>query len=150
MTKVAVVVSHPIQYFCAQYSSWAKLPDIELNVIFASKHGLIPYEDRDFGRTIQWSGPTLDFPHQFLKGADTRKLGRKIDSPDLDAYLFSVSPDALIVYGYSQREIAAELGLAQSTVEKHVALAVRRCAGYMSEQTCEASARPDQAEAHHE
>ena len=36
------------------------------------------------------------------------------------------------VYGYSQREIAEELGLAQSTVEKHVALAVRRCAEYMS------------------
>ena len=35
------------------------------------------------------------------------------------------------VYGYSQREIADELGLAQSTVEKHVALAVRRCAEHM-------------------
>ena len=35
------------------------------------------------------------------------------------------------VYGYSQREIARELGLAESTVEKHVALAVRRCADYM-------------------
>lgn len=37
------------------------------------------------------------------------------------------------VYGYSQREIADELGLAQSTVEKHVALAVRRCAEHMRE-----------------
>lgn len=37
------------------------------------------------------------------------------------------------VYGYSQREIAAELGLAQSTVEKHVALAVRRCAEHLRE-----------------
>jgi len=35
------------------------------------------------------------------------------------------------VYGYSQREIAAELGLAESTVEKHVALAMRRCAEHM-------------------
>ena len=35
------------------------------------------------------------------------------------------------VYGYSQREIADELGLAESTVEKHVALAVRRCAEHM-------------------
>ena len=37
------------------------------------------------------------------------------------------------VYGYSQREIADELGLAESTVEKHVALAVRRCAQYLRE-----------------
>jgi RNA polymerase sigma factor (sigma-70 family) len=38
------------------------------------------------------------------------------------------------VYGYSQREIAAELGLAESTVEKHVALAIRRCKDFMEEQ----------------
>ncbi len=32
------------------------------------------------------------------------------------------------VYGYTQREIASELGISESTVESHVALAVRRCA----------------------
>ena len=48
------------------------------------------------------------------------------------------------VYGYSQREIADELGLAQSTVEKHVALAVRRCAEYMSE-FGRVGAKPDRA-----
>ncbi|MGI9247736.1 MAG: RNA polymerase sigma factor [Woeseiaceae bacterium] len=37
------------------------------------------------------------------------------------------------VYGYSQREIATELGISESTVEKHVALGSRRCARYMSE-----------------
>ena len=50
------------------------------------------------------------------------------------------------VYGYSQREIAEELGLAQSTVEKHVALAVRRCAEYMSRHG-RVRARPDRVEA---
>ncbi len=38
------------------------------------------------------------------------------------------------VYGHSQREIASELGLAESTVEKHIALAVRRCTVFMQEQ----------------
>ena len=36
------------------------------------------------------------------------------------------------VYGFSQREIASELEISESTVEKHVALGTRRCAGYMS------------------
>ena len=36
------------------------------------------------------------------------------------------------VYGFSQREIAAELDISQSTVEKHVALGTRRCSDYMS------------------
>jgi RNA polymerase sigma factor (sigma-70 family) len=35
------------------------------------------------------------------------------------------------VYGYSQREIAKELKITESTVEKHVALGLRRCAEKM-------------------
>jgi RNA polymerase sigma-70 factor (ECF subfamily) len=54
------------------------------------------------------------------------------------------------VYGYSQREIASELGIAESTVEKHVALAVRRCAAYLKEEAWQGAARIDQVEAHHE
>jgi len=33
------------------------------------------------------------------------------------------------VYGYSQKDIAKELKISESTVEKHVALGLRRCAG---------------------
>jgi RNA polymerase sigma factor (sigma-70 family) len=35
------------------------------------------------------------------------------------------------VYGYTQREIAAELGISDSTVEKHIALGIRRCMHFM-------------------
>ena len=37
------------------------------------------------------------------------------------------------VYGFTQREIASELGISESTVEKHVSLGSRRCARYMSQ-----------------
>lgn len=39
------------------------------------------------------------------------------------------------VYGFTQRRIAEDLGISQSTVEKHVALATRRCSGYMRRYT---------------
>lgn len=35
------------------------------------------------------------------------------------------------VYGYSQREIAAELNLSESTVEKHIAVGMKRCTLFM-------------------
>ncbi len=38
------------------------------------------------------------------------------------------------VYGYSQREIAGELGLAESTVEKHIASGMQHCMRHMQEQ----------------
>ena len=37
------------------------------------------------------------------------------------------------VYNYSQKEIAKELGISQSTVEKHVALGIRRCFEFMNQ-----------------
>ena len=35
------------------------------------------------------------------------------------------------VYGYSQKEIAIEMNLSESTVEKHIAVGFKRCATYM-------------------
>jgi RNA polymerase sigma-70 factor (ECF subfamily) len=37
------------------------------------------------------------------------------------------------VYGFSQREIARELGLTESTVEKHIAKGIAACSAYMFE-----------------
>lgn len=39
------------------------------------------------------------------------------------------------VYGYSQREIAKELAISESTVEKHIALAMRRCIQLMDRES---------------
>ena len=35
------------------------------------------------------------------------------------------------VYGYSQKEIAKEMNLSESTVEKHIAVGFKRCASFM-------------------
>lgn len=39
------------------------------------------------------------------------------------------------VYGYSQKEIAQQLDLSQSTVEKHIALGIKRCTYFMMNKT---------------
>jgi RNA polymerase sigma-70 factor (ECF subfamily) len=39
------------------------------------------------------------------------------------------------VYGHSQREIAQHLGIAESTVEKHIATGLQHCLRYIKEQT---------------
>lgn len=36
------------------------------------------------------------------------------------------------VYGYSQKEIAADLDISESTVEKHIAFGIKRCCHYMN------------------
>ena len=86
-------------------------------------------------RSVEWQ----ENAHYAATGGDT--IARKIDSSE-SFHRFCDSVQRLPhrarqvfvlkkVYGYSQREIAAELDISESTVEKHVALAVRRCADYM-------------------
>ena len=103
ISRLAIVVSHPIQHFCPQYTNWAKLNNVELKVFFASKHGLLPYVDKGFGRVVQWTGISLDFPHVFLLGAEKNTVDSSIDSMDLNEQLTTFSPDVVLLYGYSQQ-----------------------------------------------
>ncbi len=43
------------------------------------------------------------------------------------------------VYGYSQREIAQELSLSESTVEKHIAQGIKRCTYFLMQRNKEVS-----------
>ena len=103
MTKrVAVVVSHPIQHFVPQYSSWARLVGVDIKVFFASRQGLDAYEDKGFGRVVNWDQMVLDFNHEFLPGAAGKPTGSGIDCIEISERLQDFSPDAVVVYGYSQ------------------------------------------------
>ena len=103
ISRLAIVVSHPIQRFCPQYTSWAKLPNVDLKVFFASKHGLLPYKDKGFDRIVQWPSISLDFPHIFLLGAEENAIGASTDSTELNDQLTAFSPEIVLVYGYSQK-----------------------------------------------
>lgn len=101
--RVAAVMSHVVQHFCPQYTSWAKLPNVDLRVFLASDHGLVAYADQGFGRDVKWDGIRLDFPHEFLREAKGRTVSAGIDAPDLADRLSTFSPDVVVVYGYAQR-----------------------------------------------
>lgn len=100
--KLAIIVSHPIQHFCPQYSSWERLKAANLRVFFASRHGLDSYYDANFQQQIQWQGVRLEFPHVFLPGAKTRDLGARLDCPEVLDAMEEYDPDIVLVYGYAQ------------------------------------------------
>lgn len=99
--RVAVVISHPIQHFCPQYESWARLPGVDLKVFFAARIGMEAYFDPDFGQEVQWKGLRLDFEHAFLPGAEKRTTSTMIEAEGLDDALAAFRPDLVIAYGYT-------------------------------------------------
>jgi glycosyltransferase involved in cell wall biosynthesis len=66
--KVIILNSHPIQYFAPLYKEIAKLPEIDLEVWYCSKHGLNSEIDKQFGMSIKWDIPVLEgYKFDFLE-----------------------------------------------------------------------------------
>jgi glycosyltransferase involved in cell wall biosynthesis len=73
MYKLAILNTHPIQYFAPLYRRIAREPDIQLTVYFCSQQGAEEYVDEGFGQRIKWDTPLLEgYEHKFLKN-----LGRR-------------------------------------------------------------------------
>jgi glycosyltransferase involved in cell wall biosynthesis len=89
-TKIAIPQTHPIQHFCPQFASYAKMPEIDLCVFFESDKGLKPYFDQNFKQEVNWSGIDLSgFNHKFLTNTDIVE--------ELTAF----NPDIVVIYGYT-------------------------------------------------
>lgn len=65
--NLAVVASHPIQYFTPLYQRLAAAPGLDLEVFFCRDFGVKQRYDKQFGRDIQWDIDLLaGYRHRFL------------------------------------------------------------------------------------
>jgi glycosyltransferase involved in cell wall biosynthesis len=94
--KLAVLVSHPIQYFTPLFKRLAAHSAIDLTVFYLSDLSLHKYYDRGFGTTFKWDIPLLGgyrhifLPHYGGNGLSfyrplTRKLHRHLKNGRFDA-----------------------------------------------------------------
>jgi glycosyltransferase involved in cell wall biosynthesis len=103
-TRVAVVVTHPIQYFGHVYRSLGSLQTVNLRVLFGSTMGATEYRDPGFGVQVRWDCDLLGgFDHQFLPGADSVRTfsWKSLASVHVDEALADFDPDTVLLHGYS-------------------------------------------------
>lgn len=105
-TRIAVVVSHPIQHFAPWHRKVAALSGVELKVFYCIDWGATAYFDRDFGTEVKWDIPLLDgyasevLPHN----KDVKTLGFfQVDNPAITNSLEDFLPDVVQVFGYAHR-----------------------------------------------
>ncbi len=73
-TKVAVVNTHPIQYFAPLYAFLSATEDIEITALYLSDFSLRGATDKGFGQAVTWDVDLLaGYPHKFL-GAHWRTV----------------------------------------------------------------------------
>ncbi len=66
--RIAIIVTHPIQYFAPYYRALAATPGVTLKVFFCRKWGNETYYDKDFRTEVRWDIPMLDgYESEFLE-----------------------------------------------------------------------------------
>jgi glycosyltransferase involved in cell wall biosynthesis len=104
MKRLAVVVSHPIQYYAPLYRALAQEPSLELHVLFASRIGLRKTLDPRMGVEVAWATDLSGgYSHEFLPEADSiQRTGfREVNNPSVGAALARFAPDAVLLHGYA-------------------------------------------------
>ena len=105
-TRLAIIVTHPIQYFAPWYRELAKVPDLALKVFFCCDWGLNKYVDPGFKTELAWDIPLLEgYAHEFLPrpGQLQRMTFWETDNPSVGVALDRFQPDVVMVFGYACR-----------------------------------------------
>ncbi len=104
--RIAVLNSHPIQYFAPLYREIAKTADIEITAYYCSRQGLEQgYVDPGFGHEVVWDVPLLEgYRHVFLANPlGDRGVGGffSLFNPGIVSELFHHRYDAVWLHGHN-------------------------------------------------
>ncbi len=107
VTRLAVVVSHPIQYYAPWFRSLAREPDLQLMVFHLWDFGVVARADHGFGHALVWDVPLLEgYQHCFVANRATDPGTHHfagLHNPSLVREVLAWQPDALLIFGYAYR-----------------------------------------------
>lgn len=103
--RLAVVVSHPTQYYSPWFRHLAARPEIELKVFYLWDFGVRETRDRKFGTSFIWDIPLLDgYSHEFLPNQSSdpgTHHFKGLDNPSAIGKVHAWHPDDLLLFGYN-------------------------------------------------
>lgn len=106
--RLAIVSTHPIQYYAPQFRALARMPGLETKVFFTlSQSAQGPVMDTGFGRAVEWDIPLLEgYEHEFVPNvaspATTARF-RGLRNPDLTPAIERWDPDAVLIFGWNSQ-----------------------------------------------
>jgi len=104
-TRVAIIVTHPIQHFVGFYRALAAHPALDVHVLFGMPLGVQSYFDVGMQTEIAWKMNLLEgYSSEFLEEVEPGRQSSvtKPNTRGLGARLDAFAPDAVLIYGYAQ------------------------------------------------
>lgn len=104
-TRLAVVLSHPTQYYSPWFRHLSGLTGLTIKVFYLWDFGIEQTVDRGFGVSFAWDIPLLDgYEYEFVlnKSSDpgTHHF-HGLKNPGITGAISSWSPDAILLFGYT-------------------------------------------------
>ncbi len=105
MLRIAVVITHPIQYYAPIFRQLSERGKIELKVFYTWGEASVKKMDPGFGKIIEWDIPLLDgYTYEFLENiADDPGSHhyKGIDNPEIINRLTEYNPDKILIFGWN-------------------------------------------------
>lgn len=105
MKKIAIIATHPIQYYAPVFKLLSK--KIQVKVFYTSGDQVMNKYDHGFKQNITWDIPLTDgYDHEFLENVATDKGThhfKGIINPNSIAQIKTFKPDAVLVYGWANK-----------------------------------------------
>jgi glycosyltransferase involved in cell wall biosynthesis len=103
--RLAVLITHPVQYTKPVFQALHGRADLELLVVFGCDHGLRNSLDPDFGVPFAWdSAPAEGFPHRLASHVPLPVLSNWFASLPIALHAVTLiqafRPDAVLVFAY--------------------------------------------------
>ena len=119
MFRLAVLLSHPIQYFAPLWRLLSTIPDLDLTVFYGSRHGIDAAFDAGFAQPVRWDVPLIEgYKTIFLPNAsrwpNLHTFGG-LWNPSIVQELSQGNYDALIIPGYAYATYLLAMLAAHST-----------------------------------
>jgi glycosyltransferase involved in cell wall biosynthesis len=110
MHRLAIVTTHPIQYYAPWFRYLAARSGLETRVYYLWDFGVTAQVDPGFGQTIRWDVPLLDgYAHEFVPNCSRKPATNHfwgINNPELLPRLRAFDPSAVLCLGYNYATFA--------------------------------------------
>jgi glycosyltransferase involved in cell wall biosynthesis len=105
MKKLAIITTHPIQYYAPVFKLLHQRGKIEIKVFYTLGAPVIAKYDPGFGKAVSWDIPLLDgYPYIWVdntaKNPGTRHY-KGIITPELTAQIMEWHADVILVFGWA-------------------------------------------------
>lgn len=104
MLRIAVVITHPIQYMTPLFRALAKRDDVIVKVFFLWHQGTTETIDPQFARSFAWDVPLLDgYDHELIPNVATKPGPNHffgLVNPSAPLRIRAFRPDVLVMHGY--------------------------------------------------